>query len=113
VYFFGTGFAPEPLDIGVVTYRVLPGSIALEALMSRKLTALLLAMLVLAAAMGLKTVVTAHSNGTVMMANGSAPFPPAVLNGSAPFPPARNGSAPFPPARNGSAPFPPATVSSK
>jgi hypothetical protein len=99
VYFFGTGFAPEPLDIGVVTYRVLPGSIALEALMSRKLTALLLAMLVLAGAMGLKTVVTAHSNGTVMMANGSAPVPPSAWNGSAPVPPSfgRNGSAPVPP----------------
>ena len=69
--------------------------------MSRKLTALLLAMLVLAGAMSLKTVVTAHSNGTVMMANGSAPFPqpPLGRNGSAPFPQPpseRNGSAPFP-----------------
>lgn len=69
--------------------------------MSRKLTALLLAMLVLAGAMGLKAVVTGHSDGTAIMANGSAPFPqpPAALNGSAPFPqpPAlRNGSAPFP-----------------
>jgi len=42
--------------------------------MSRKLTALLLAMLILAGAMGLKTVVAAHNNGTVMMANGGAPF---------------------------------------
>jgi hypothetical protein len=56
--------------------------------MSRKLTALLLAMLVLVGAMGLKTVVAAHSDGAVMLANGSAPFPP---------PPFRNGSAPFPP----------------
>lgn len=82
--------------------------------MSRKLTAILLAMVVLAGAMCLKTVVTAHNNNdVVMMANGSAPFPPAARNGSAPFPPAaRNGSAPFPP-RNGSAPFPPEAVSSK
>ncbi len=56
--------------------------------MSRKLTALLLAMLVLVGAMGLKTVVAAHSDGAVMLANGSAPFPPpSFRNGSAPFPP--------------------------
>lgn len=70
--------------------------------MSRKLTALLLAMLVLAGAMSLKTVIADSHNGSVLTANGSAPFPPD--------PPARNGSAPFPPdppARNGSAPFPP------
>jgi len=68
--------------------------------MSRKLTALLLAMLVLAGAMGLKTVVAAHSNGAVMVANGSAPVPPpSGWNGSAPVPPPsyRNGSAPVPP----------------
>ena len=84
--------------------------------MSRKLTALLLAMLILAGAMGLKTVVTAHSNGTVMMANGSAPWPPSARNGSAPWPPSsRNGSAPWPPSesRNGSAPWPPQTASIK
>ena len=44
--------------------------------MSRKLAVLFLAMLVLAGAMSLKTIVTAHSNGTVVMANGSAPCPP-------------------------------------
>ena len=54
--------------------------------MSRKLTALLLAMLILAGAMGLKTVVTAHSNGTVMMATGGAPYPP-LATGGAPYPP--------------------------
>ena len=49
--------------------------------MSRKLAVLFLAMLVLAGAMSLKTVVTAHSNGTVVMANGGAPCPklPAKL----------------------------------
>ena len=68
--------------------------------MSRKLTVLLLAMLVLVGAMGLKTVVMAHSDGAVMMANGSAPVPPVPWkNGSAPVPPVpwKNGSAPVPP----------------
>jgi hypothetical protein len=68
--------------------------------MSRKLTIVLLATLVLAGAMGLKTVVTANSNSTVMMANGSAPVPPTPWrNGSAPVPPTPwgNGSAPVPP----------------
>ncbi|HWW18083.1 MAG TPA: hypothetical protein VNY81_05630 [Candidatus Saccharimonadales bacterium] len=75
--------------------------------MSRKLTALLLAMLILVGAMGLKTVVAAHSNGTVMMANGGGPFPP-VQNGGGPFPPVQNGGGPFPPVQNGGGPFPPA-----
>jgi hypothetical protein len=44
--------------------------------MSRKLTVILLAMLVLVGAMGLKTVVVAHGDGTVIMANGGAPQPP-------------------------------------
>ena len=43
--------------------------------MSRKFAVLFLAMLVLAGAMGLKTIVTTLSNGTVMMANGGAPVP--------------------------------------
>jgi hypothetical protein len=43
--------------------------------MSRKLSVLFLAMLVLTGAMSLKTIVTAHGNGTVMMANGGAPVP--------------------------------------
>ena len=41
--------------------------------MSRKLTVLLLAMLVLAGAMGLKTVVTTHGNSSVVATG--APFP--------------------------------------
>jgi hypothetical protein len=45
--------------------------------MSRKLAVLLMAMVVLAGAMGLKTVVTSHNAGAVMMANGGAP--PATL----------------------------------
>ncbi len=64
--------------------------------MSRKLAALLLAMLVLAGAMGLKTIVTGHSDSSVMMANGGGPFPPKPYrNGGGPFPP--------PPYRSGSA----------
>jgi hypothetical protein len=61
--------------------------------MSRKLTVILLAMLVLVGAMGLKTVVVAHGDGTVIMANGGAPQPPT------PWPPtfAKNGGAPQPP----------------
>ncbi len=55
--------------------------------MSRKLTALLLAMLILTGAMGLKTAIAGHNNGSVMMANGSAPVPrPPLRNGSAPVP---------------------------
>jgi hypothetical protein len=68
--------------------------------MSRKLTVVLLAMLVLVGAMSLKTVVVAHSDGSVIMANGSAPLPPTPWkNGSAPLPPTpwKNGSAPLPP----------------
>jgi hypothetical protein len=56
--------------------------------MSRKLTVVLLAMLVLVGAMGLKTVVVTHGDGSTIMANGSAPLPPNPWkNGSAPLPP--------------------------
>jgi len=68
--------------------------------MSRKLTVVLLALLVLVGAMSLKTVVVAHGDGSVIMANGSAPLPPTPWkNGSAPLPPTpwKNGSAPLPP----------------
>jgi hypothetical protein len=44
--------------------------------MSRRLTVLLLAMLALVGAMSLKTVVAAHSDGSVIMAVGGAPAPP-------------------------------------
>ena len=55
--------------------------------MSRKVTALPLAMLVLAGAMSLKTVVAAHSDATVIMAaNGPAPAPRPSRNGPAPAP---------------------------
>jgi hypothetical protein len=43
--------------------------------MSRKLVVLFLAMLVLAGAMGLKTVMACHSGGTIMMASGGGPAP--------------------------------------
>lgn len=56
--------------------------------MSRRLTVLLLAMLVLAGAMGLKTVVVTHSDGSVIMANGGGPVPPTPWkNGGGPVPP--------------------------
>jgi len=44
--------------------------------MSRKVTVVLLAMLILAGAMSLKTVVVTHGDGSVIMANGGAPQPP-------------------------------------
>lgn len=46
--------------------------------MSRKLTVILLAMLVLAGAMGLKTALAAHGNDTVLVAvGGGGPVPPS------------------------------------
>jgi hypothetical protein len=56
--------------------------------MSRRLTVLLLAMLVLVGAMSLKTVVVTHSDGSVIMANGGGPVPPTPWkNGGGPVPP--------------------------
>jgi len=89
--------------------------------MSRISSAIVLAMLVLTGAMGLKTVVTTHGDSSVLIANGTAPVPPLPpafsKNGTAPVPPlpptvAKNGTAPVPPlppmiARNGTAPVPP------
>jgi hypothetical protein len=43
--------------------------------MSRVLASVLLAMLVLTAAMGLKCAVTKHGGGSFLTANGPAPFP--------------------------------------
>jgi len=68
--------------------------------MSRKLTVVLLAMLVLVGAMSLKTVAVTHGGGSVIMANGGAPQPPVPWkNGGAPQPPVpwKNGGAPQPP----------------
>jgi hypothetical protein len=57
--------------------------------MSRRLSSVLLAAMLLTAAMGLKTIAT-RGNGAVLMANGSAPLPqpkkPGTRNGSAPLP---------------------------
>jgi hypothetical protein len=56
--------------------------------MSRKLTVVLLTMLVLVGAMSLKTVAVTHGDGSVIMANGGAPAPPTPWkNGGAPAPP--------------------------
>ena len=44
--------------------------------MSRKLTVIFLAMLVLVGAMGLKTLVATHTDGAVVVAIGGAPQPP-------------------------------------
>jgi hypothetical protein len=68
--------------------------------MSRKLTVILLVLLILTGAMGLKTIVTSHADGAVIMANGGAPAPPSPWkNGGAPAPPSpwKNGGAPAPP----------------
>lgn len=80
--------------------------------MSRRLTALLVALLVLAGAMGLKTLVMAHSDGAILVANGPAPMPPVMANGPAPMPPVlANGPAPMPPdMANGPAPMPPVSA---
>lgn len=67
--------------------------------MSRKLAVVGLAMLVLAGAMGLKTVVAAHSDGSVIMANGASPVPITPWkNGASPVPitPWKNGASPVP-----------------
>jgi len=56
--------------------------------MSRKLAAIVfLTMFVLVGAMGLKTVVMAHGDGSAIMANGAGP---------APITPYRNGAGPAP-----------------
>ena len=55
--------------------------------MSRRLTTVFVAMLVLTGAMGLKTLVAAQDHGAVMMANGPAIPPPNYMNGPAIPPP--------------------------
>ena len=50
--------------------------------MSRKLAVVFLAMLVLVGAMGLKTVVAAHTDGSTIMANGASPVPITPWNTS-------------------------------
>jgi hypothetical protein len=68
--------------------------------MSRKLTVILLVMVILTGAMGLKAVVTSHSNGTVMIAAGGGPVPPSPWKaGGGPVPPSpwKAGGGPVPP----------------
>ncbi len=68
--------------------------------MSRRLIVVLLTMLVLVGAMSLKTVVVTHSDGSVILANGTGPTPPIPWsNGTGPTPPIpwRNGTGPTPP----------------
>jgi len=68
--------------------------------MSRKLNSLLLAMLVLTAAMGLKTIAAAQSHAPVMVANAGGPTPPTPWkNAGGPTPPTpwKNAGGPTPP----------------
>lgn len=68
--------------------------------MSRKLTVILLVMLILTGAMGLKTIVTSHADGTVMTANAAGPAPPVPWkNAAGPAPPVpwKNAAGPAPP----------------
>ncbi len=67
--------------------------------MNKWLTVVVLVLLVLASAMGLRNLVA--KDAPVVVANGGAPVPPAPwMNGGAPVPPApwMNGGAPVPPA---------------
>ncbi len=68
--------------------------------MSRKLTVVFLAMLVLVGAMSLKTVVVAHGDGSIVMANSGGPVPPTPWkNSGGPVPPTpwKNSGGPVPP----------------
>jgi len=67
--------------------------------MKKWTTLVLVVMLVLVGAMGLRNLMLAHAGqAPVVVANGSAPVPPTPWNGSAPVPPTPwNGSAPVPP----------------
>ena len=79
--------------------------------MNKWLTVVVLVMLVLAGAMGLRNLVA--NAAPVVVANGGGPVPPAPwMNGGGPVPPApwMNGGGPVPPApwMNGGGPVPPA-----
>jgi hypothetical protein len=68
--------------------------------MSRKLAVLTLALLILVGAMSLKTVVTTHGDGSVVMANAGGPVPPSPWkNAGGPVPPSpwKNAGGPVPP----------------
>ena len=77
--------------------------------MSNRLSATFLAMLILAGAMSLRTVVAAQNDGSLTVGNGPAPPPPQFVNGPAPPPPQfrGNGPAPPPPQFRGNGPAPP------
>ncbi len=67
--------------------------------MCKWLTVVVLVLLVLAGAMGLRNLATAHA-GPVMVANGAGPVPPTPwMNGAGPVPPTpwMNGAGPVPP----------------
>jgi len=69
--------------------------------MSKYLAVVVLVMLVLVGAMGLKNVVTAHSDGSRVMSNGTGPVanPPWMANGTGPVPNPpwkANGTGPVP-----------------
>jgi hypothetical protein len=70
--------------------------------MSRKLTVVFLATLVLVGAMSLKTVVVTHGDGSIVMANSGGPVPPPTpwKNSGGPVPPPtpwKNSGGPVPP----------------
>lgn len=68
--------------------------------MNRWLAVVVIVLLVLASAVGLRNVVNAKGQTPVVMANGSGPIPPTPWsNGSGPIPPTpwSNGSGPIPP----------------
>jgi hypothetical protein len=76
VYRFDTDSSPKLLDIGVLRDTLSPGFLhPLGGTMSRKLTVVLFAMLVLTGAMGLKAVVTAHGNSPAVLTANGAPVP--------------------------------------
>ena len=68
--------------------------------MCKWLTVVVLVLLVLAGAMGLRNLVTAKASGPVVLANGAGPIPPSPwMNGAGPIPPSpwSNGAGPIPP----------------
>ena len=71
--------------------------------MLKILGVVVLVMLVLVGAMGLRNIITTHGDGSVVMANGCGPVPnpPYRANGTGPVPPGpglrANGTGPVPP----------------
>jgi hypothetical protein len=81
--------------------------------MNRWLTVVLVVMLVLVGAMGLRNAMVAKaSDAPIIVANGQGPVPPSPwMNGQGPVPPSpwMNGQGPVPPSpwKNGQGPVPP------